>query len=138
MTDISAQIELKVPFYDVDPMAIVWHGNYLKYFEKARCHLLDQLNYNYLQMQESGYLWPVIDARVKYVKSLTFQQLIIVKVTLAESDYGMKFNFLITDKTTGERLSTGYTKHVAVSVETKEMCLLSPKILAEKIDNYAN
>jgi acyl-CoA thioester hydrolase len=137
MTEISTQIELQVPFYDVDPMEIVWHGNYLKYFEKARCHLLDQLDYNYRQMHTSGYLWPVIDARVRYVKSLTFQQLIIVKVSLVESEYGMRFDFLITDKITGARLSTGYTKHVAVSMETKEMCLLSPKILHQKIHNYA-
>ena len=67
-------IELDVPFYDCDPMGIVWHGNYLKYFEVARAALLETVNFNYLAMAASGYLWPIIDIRVKYVHSCRLQQ----------------------------------------------------------------
>ena len=136
MTEISTEIEIKIPFYDVDPMEIVWHGNYIKYFEKARCQLLDMIDYNYLQMQESGYAWPVIDVRVRYVKSARFMQTILVKAILVEYDYGMRVNFLITDKQDGSKLSTGYTKQVAVDLKTKEMCLLSPLILHEKLKSH--
>ena len=138
MTEISAEIELKIPFYDVDAMEIVWHGNYIKYFEKARCQLLDKIDYNYQQMKKSGYAWPVIDVRVRYVKSAHFMQLILIKATLVEFEYGMRVNFVITDKIDGSKLSTGYTKQVAVNMQTKEMCLLSPKILHNKIKNYAD
>ena len=57
---LQAQIELQVQFYDVDMMEIVWHGHYVKYFEQARCALLDKLDHNYRQMRDSGYAWPVI------------------------------------------------------------------------------
>ena len=42
-----ADVIIEVPFHDVDTMHVVWHGHYLKYFEVARCKLLDQFNYNY-------------------------------------------------------------------------------------------
>ncbi len=103
---------------------------------KARCQLLDMIDYNYLQMQESGYAWPVIDVRVRYVKSARFMQTILVKAILVEYDYGMRVNFLITDKQDGSKLSTGYTKQVAVDLKTKEMCLLSPLILHEKLKSH--
>jgi len=41
-----AEVELTVEFFDVDSMQIVWHGNYLKYMERARCALLDKIGYN--------------------------------------------------------------------------------------------
>jgi hypothetical protein len=57
----SAEIALKIQFYDLDPMQVVWHGNYARYFEQARCALLDSIGYNYPEMKASGYAWPVID-----------------------------------------------------------------------------
>ena len=44
---LQAEIELVVPFFDVDMMEVVWHGHYVKYFEEARCALLDKLGHNY-------------------------------------------------------------------------------------------
>lgn len=69
----TAEVELTVPFHDVDMMGVVWHGNYFRYFEIAREALLNQFNYGYRQMKESGYLWPVVDTRVKYRDVLTFE-----------------------------------------------------------------
>ena len=57
----QAEICLTIPFHDVDMMHIVWHGHYVRYLEIARCALLDELDYNYNQMRDSGYGWPVID-----------------------------------------------------------------------------
>lgn len=43
----TAEVELTVPFHDVDMMGVVWHGNYFRYFEIAREALLNQFNYGY-------------------------------------------------------------------------------------------
>lgn len=136
MTKISSEIEIEIPFYDVDPMEIVWHGNYIKYFEKSRYHLLDKIKYNYQQMKDSGYAWPVIDVRVKYIKPLVFAQKIIVRATIVDFEYGLKIDFVIRDAESGIRMSKGYTKQVAVDMRKKEMCLVSPEILHKKIRNY--
>ena len=136
MPEIACQIEVMVPFYDIDTMRIVWHGNYVKYMEQARCALLDQIEYNYEQMEASGYTWPVVDMRIKYVKPLVFKQQVIIHAEIAEKEYGLKIVFTFFDKNTGKKLTTAYTKQVAVDIKTGEMCLVSPQILHEKIDAY--
>lgn len=52
---ISHVSTFKVAFFDVDSMEVMWHGNYVKYLEMARCELLDKLGYNYIAMKKDGY-----------------------------------------------------------------------------------
>jgi len=74
--------------------------------------------------------------RIKYIKPLAFKQKIIIKATVTDIDYGLKIDFIFTDKQTGKKLTTAYTKQVAVNRETEEMCLLTPDILNQKIKDY--
>jgi acyl-CoA thioester hydrolase len=129
----AAQVALSVPFHDLDPAGIAWHGHYAKYFELARCELLAQFNYNYDQMGLSGYLWPVIDMRIKYVRPLTFGRKILVKAMLREYEYRLRIEYLITDAVSGERLTRGSTVQVAVNIATQEMCLMSPPVLLQRL-----
>ena len=69
---LTEETEFKVDFNDCDPMGIVWHGNYINYFERARCALLDRIGYNYIEMEKSGYMFPVTEVKAKYMKSLRF------------------------------------------------------------------
>jgi acyl-CoA thioester hydrolase len=129
----SAAIELQVPFHDLDPVNIVWHGNYAKYFEQARCALLQQFNYNYDEMRASGYIWPVIDLHMRYIKPLHFNQRVRVIATLKEWEYRLKIDYLISDVVTGARLAKGSSSQVAIDASSKEMCLLSPRVLFERL-----
>lgn len=133
MIELKAEIQLKIPFQDVDVMGIVWHGNYLRYFEEARAELLDKVDYGYFQMKESGYAWPIVDARVKYIKPLHLQQIVRVKARLVEYECQLKIEYEIFDVETGARTTKGYTKQVAVDMESNEMCFVSPKVLLEKL-----
>lgn len=129
----QSEITLEVPFHDVDMMGIVWHGHYAKYFEIARCALLDRIDYNYQQMKDSGYAWPVIDMQIRYARPLTFQQRVVVRAWIAEYENRLKINFEIRDESSGERLSKGHTVQVAVHMPDGEMCFASPDILLEKL-----
>lgn len=129
----SREVSIEVPFHDVDAMGIVWHGHYTKYLEIARCALLDSIDYNYLQMRASGYSWPVVDLHVRFVKSATFRQKIVVAATLVEWENRLKVSYLIKDVESGRRLATGATTQVAVHIETGELCFESPAILFEKL-----
>lgn len=130
---IKHAIELQIPFHDVDMMEVVWHGHYVKYFEIARCALLDKIDYNYSQMRDSGYAWPVIDLRIRYAKPAVFGQLISVQAEIVEWENRLKINYSITDKLTGLRLTKGYSIQVAIDSQSKEMCFESPKVLLEKL-----
>lgn len=128
-----AEVEIKVPFHDVDAMHIVWHGNYLKYFEIARCALLDSIDYNYAQMSDSGYAWPVIDARVRFGKPARFDQLLTVAAVVREYENRLRISYEIRDTATGGRITRGSTTQVAVCLATNEMCYVSPPVLLEKL-----
>ncbi len=130
---LSAEIEFEVQFYDVDSMRVVWHGNYIKYYEKARCELLKKLDYNYLQMEESGYLWPIVDIRLKYTASAVLEQFIKVKASLVEYESRLKIEYLITDAKSGQVLNKGYSIQVAVDMESQEMQYESPAVLLDKV-----
>ena len=55
---ISTSVAIKVQFYDLDPMGIVWHGNYPRFLEQARSALFEKISFGYRAMAESGYAWP--------------------------------------------------------------------------------
>jgi acyl-CoA thioester hydrolase len=128
-----AETEIEIQFYDLDPMQIVWHGNYVKYLEVARCALLDQIGYNYHQMKDSGYMWPVIDVSLRYIGSAVFGQRIKVRAEIVEYENRLKIDYLITDAASGKRLTRASTSQVAVSIATGEMSFVSPDILFEKL-----
>ena len=133
MYELSASAELEVPFHDVDAMEVAWHGHYLKYFELARCVLLRRFDYDYPQMQVSGYLWPIVDCRCKYIRPAHYGQRLRVEAQLVEYENRMKMLYRITDAKTGEKLSTGYTIQVAVDANSGELQFLSPPVLLEKL-----
>ncbi|EPF6562512.1 MULTISPECIES: acyl-CoA thioesterase [Serratia] len=129
----TADVELTIPFHDVDMMGVVWHGNYFRYFEIAREALLNQFDYGYRQMQASGYVWPVVDTRVKYRDVLTFEQRIRVRAQLEEYENRLRIAYQIFDVLTAKRTTTGYTIQVAVEEKSREMCFVSPDILFDRM-----
>ncbi|APQ11987.1 thioesterase [Pseudomonas oryzihabitans] len=131
---LQVEVEIQIPFFDVDMMEIAWHGHYVKYLEVARCALLDRLQHNYLQMRESGYGWPVIDLQIRYIRPLLFQQRVRVRADLVEWENRLKLNYLITDATTGERLTRASTVQVAVDMASREMQLASPKVFIDAVE----
>ena len=131
---LQAEIELVVPFFDVDMMEVVWHGHYVKYFEEARCALLDKLGHNYRQMRDAGYAWPIIDLQVRYIRGAQIGQRIRVRADLVEWENRLKINYLITDVATGERMTRGSSVQVAVEIATREMLLASPKVFVEAVE----
>jgi acyl-CoA thioester hydrolase len=131
---LQAEVELLVPFFDVDMMEVVWHGHYVKYFEEARCALLDKLGHNYRQMRDAGYAWPIIDLQVRYIRGAQFGQRIKVRADLVEWENRLKINYLITDVATRERMTRGSSVQVAVEIATREMLLASPRVFVEAVE----
>lgn len=130
---ISHEITLTPAFHDLDPMNVVWHGNYIRYFEVARCALLQQIDYDYPQMRDSGFAWPVVDLRVKYVRPLVYGQSMIVRATIVEWENRLRIDYEIRDAASGQRLTKGYSIQVAVEIATQEMLYVCPPVLLEKL-----
>ncbi|MDE2345855.1 MAG: acyl-CoA thioesterase, partial [Gammaproteobacteria bacterium] len=94
---LTAEATLEVPFQDIDAMQVAWHGNYLRYFETARTTLLRSIDYDYPQMLASNYLWPIIEAHLRFIKPLRYGQRIQVSAELVEWENRMKIDYTILD-----------------------------------------
>jgi acyl-CoA thioester hydrolase len=132
-TDLVAEIELTPAFHDIDPMEVVWHGHYMKYLELARCALLQRFDYDYPQMRESGYAWPIVDLRAKYVRSARLGQRLKVRAEIVEWENRLKIDYRVSDAATGEVLTRAHSIQVAVDMRTGEMCFASPPVLLERL-----
>lgn len=128
-----ARTEVIVPFHDVDAMRIVWHGNYLKYFEIARTALMESIDYGYAEMAASGYAWPIIDAHARYGGSATVGDRLVVTATLREWEHRLRIGYTIVNVATDKRITRGTSTQVAVAIKANEMCYRSPDILFEKL-----
>ncbi len=133
---VTATTRIGVQFYDLDPMNIVWHGNYARFFELGRCALLAKIDYTYAGMQASGYAWPVIDMHVRYYRPLELGQHAEITAGVTEWENRLAISYLITDIETGKKMTRGHTVHVAVDMQSKEMLWETPPILREKLSPY--
>ncbi len=125
----GAEVEIRVPFHHVDPLDVVWHGHYVEYFELARAALLDQIGYNYRQMRDSGYAWPVVELFIRYASPLHYGQRGRVRAELVEWETRLKIEYAVRDAATARRLTAGHSVQVAVQIATGEMCFASPDVL---------
>ena len=128
-----AEALIDIPFHDVDLMGVAWHGHYAKYCEIARCALLDEFAYNYKEMKESGYAWPVMELKLRYAHPARLGQKIKVGAALREFELYLKIDYLITDAENGARLSKGHTIQVPVNIQTQKMLFGAPPVLYEKL-----
>ena len=130
---LQSEVEVEVPFHDCDPLGVTWHGRYVAYLETARSALLNRIDYDFRQMTASGYAWPIVELKVKYVKTTTFGQRLRVRAMLEEYENRLKIGYTIADSASGEIVTKATTTHIAVDTARGEMCFASPQVLLDKV-----
>lgn len=124
---------LRVPFYDVDSMRVVYHGHYTKYFEEARCAYFEALGLTYNDMEAAGFLLPVISLQVKYIRSCTFGQALAIEVKREDNDNLVVLHYVIRDEKTGVICCKGTTRHAAIDAKTKALVFELPEQFLERL-----
>lgn len=130
--------ETKVSFEDLDPMNIVWHGNYMRYLEQARCDLFSKINYTYANIKEDGFAYPVAKMKVKYIKPAFFEDILVIKTSVISIEPALEINYDIYNKKTDEKILEAYTMQILIDIETKQSVYTPPKRLIEKIKGIKN
>lgn len=126
-------LDMQVAFYDVDSYRVVWHGNYPKYFEIARCKLLEHIGFNYTDMESINHFFPVIDLQIKYVDSLIFNQHFTIIATLKEWKNKLIIDYQIRDAKTQKSITKAKTTQIAVKMPERITQFEAPKELREKM-----
>ena len=130
---LLTEIEVEVPFHDVDIAGVAWHGHYAKYLENARWALMHRIGYGLDQMIESGYGWPVIELELRYLRFSRFRDRLRVRATLVEWENRLVMHYLVVDAANGERVARGRSVQVAVDIASRELQFVSPRALVERV-----
>ncbi len=136
MKKLEAKCEIDVEFYDLDPMNVVWHGNYVKYLEKARCDLLEKIGYTYDDMKKDNSAYPVAKMELKFIKPALFRQKLLVKTEIESVEPSLNINYTITDKKTGEKLLKAKTMQIRVAIDSMESVYEAPAEFLKKIEEF--
>lgn len=130
----SVEKEFKVEFYDVDSMNVVYHGNYVKFMEIGRCSLLDEIGYNYDEMRKEGYSFPVVDIKVRYLKSLHFNEVAKIRSSITEYENCLKVKYEIYNAK-GELCTKAESTQMCVNETTGESLLNCPENFIKKVND---
>ncbi|MCL2043187.1 MAG: acyl-CoA thioesterase [Treponema sp.] len=136
--NIYAETETIIEFYSLDPMQVVWHGNYIKYFELGRRSLLEKIGYSYNEMKDSGFSFPVVEITVKYIKPLKFKDKIRIKAILIEYENCLRIKYEIYNDETGTAVTRGLSTQMAYDIKTDESCFVCPEVLIKKVQYLIN
>ncbi|MBW8309799.1 MAG: acyl-CoA thioesterase [Candidatus Paracaedibacteraceae bacterium] len=133
---LSIKYPIKIHYFDVDPMNVVWHGNYVRFMEMARTALIAQVGYDYAAMDASGYVWPIVDMRLKYIRPIMLQQSVIIEATLVEYENRIVVDYKFIDQETGKLLTKATTIQVAVKMGNTSMDMVCPPDFVNRVKQY--
>jgi acyl-CoA thioester hydrolase len=134
--NIFAEVEITVEFYDLDPLKVVWHGNYFNYFEVGRRALLEKIGYSYEEMEKSGYAFPVIEISAKYLGWLKFKDRARIKAILMEYENRLMIRYEIRNAQTGQLATKGSSTQLAFDIKNNESCFVCPSVLTKKVEAF--
>jgi acyl-CoA thioester hydrolase len=123
----SFEIRKVVPFYDLDPMQIVWHGNYLNYFEDARRAMFEHRGVDlYKYYEKTNTIFPIIRTATKHIYPLRFGDEFICRATIIDARFKIMVDFEIRLAADNKICARGRTEQVAVLTPTMEILLRVP------------
>ena len=103
----------RVRYGETDAMGIVWHGNYLLWFEVGRVEVLRALGYPYARLEQEGFGLPVVEVGLRYARSAKFDDVLTIDVWLEEvKSRKLRIGYRVSNADTGEACVTGFTEHV--------------------------
>ncbi|MEN6508650.1 MAG: acyl-CoA thioesterase [Smithella sp.] len=124
----SFEVRMSVPFFDLDPMQIVWHGNYLNYFEIARAALFEHHGVDlYSYYDREKIIFPIIRTSTKHIFPLRHRDEIICKATLVDANIKLVVDFEIRKTADNSVCARGRTEQVAVKTPEMETLFSIPQ-----------
>ena len=117
---ISHQTTYRVIYGDTDTMGIVYHANYLRWFEMGRTELFRHLGLPYREIEARGLMLPVSEVTCKYLTPAHYDDILVIEATLNTAfRAGMQFDYTITSEDGSVTHTTGFTRHAFVNGQGK-------------------
>jgi acyl-CoA thioester hydrolase len=117
-------------YADTDRSTVVYHSNYLRYFEYGRTSLMRDAAYPYREIEESGYVYPIIELGIQFYEPLYYDDPMLIFTRPAELErVKLRFDYVITHLETLRTICKGFTKHCALNSSGKPVAI-DPKTIS--------
>ena len=114
--------QIRVNYFDTDQMGVVWHGNYIKYFEMAREELFREAGMPYAELEKAGIMMPIVDVAVEYKYPAHYDEVLSVETRVAEPPRSrIRVEYVIANEQ-GETVVTGSTTLAFIDSATRRPC----------------
>ena len=122
MLPFEHRSQLRVRYGETDQMGVVWHGNYILYFEVARTEALRACGGSSRDLEAGGVMMPVVSADLRFLKPARYDDLLTIVVRVTEPPGArMTFAYEVLDEA-GETLATGHTVLAFLNAQTRRPC----------------
>ena len=125
--ELNSRIKIQVRFNEADPLGIVWHGHYIRYFEDGRETFGNIHGLGYLEVYKQGFVIPIVSVQCDYKRSLRYGDAVIVETKYIPCEAAkMKFTYRLFNDATNELVATGTTIQVFLEKESSTLQLTNP------------
>jgi acyl-CoA thioester hydrolase len=128
----ETSVEFEVPFHHVDALQIVWHGHYLKYFEKARTALLRSRNLDAGELVGARYRLVVVESLCRHGFPLAYGDRVRASAWFGDYARRLMIRYEVVNLTHDRRAAHGHTAIGALD-ETGRLLLEIPEPIARRI-----
>lgn len=109
---------LRTLYADTDRSQVVYHSNYLRYFEFGRASLMRDAAYSYREIEESGFIYPIISTAVDYYRPLHYDEAMYIHTRPGDRErVKLQFDYIISHQESGDIVCIGFTRHCAVNTK---------------------
>lgn len=115
---ITAETKIRVRYAETDKMGYVYYGNYAAFYEVGRTELMRKWGFSYKDMEEKGFIMPVLEMKCRYIKPAFYDDVLRVKTYINElPESRITFYYEIYNDATDILLNKGETTLVFLSAE---------------------
>jgi len=136
-TELNSTTKIQVRFNEADPLGIVWHGHYIRYFEDGREAFGNIHGLGYLEVYKQGFVIPIVSVNCNFKKSLRYGDNVIVETKYIPCEAAkMKFNYRLFNAATNDLVATGSSVQVFLDKESSTLQLNNPPFFCEWKKKY--
>ena len=134
---LESKTEIRVRFNEADPLGIVWHGHYIRYFEDGREDFGNRYGVGYMDFFNNGLVVPVVHVDCAFKKSLRYGDIVVIETRYIPCEAAkIQFSYRLFNKNTTELVATGSSVQVFLDREHSMLQLLNPPFFEEWKKKY--
>ncbi|MEP7255731.1 MAG: acyl-CoA thioesterase [Ferruginibacter sp.] len=135
--ELNCRTEILVRFNEADPLGIVWHGHYIRYFEDGREAFGNMHGLGYLEVYKLGFVIPVVSVQCDFKRSLRYGDRVIVETKYIPTEAAkLKFTYRLYNAATQELVATGSSVQVFLDKEDSILQLANPPFFEDWKKKY--